>query len=40
MVGSSGGYIFAFVAPLFAILALGRRRATVWLLVYLAVLLV
>jgi len=39
MVGSSGGYIFAFIAPLFAILALGRRRATVWLLVYLAILL-
>ena len=39
MVGSSGGYIFAFVAPLFAILALGRRRATIWLLVYLVILL-
>jgi guanylate cyclase len=40
MVGSSGGYVFAFVAPLFAVLALGRRRATGWLLLYLAVLLV
>jgi adenylate cyclase len=38
MAGSSGGFVFAFVGPLFAILALGPRRATVWLIVYLVVL--
>jgi len=38
MAGSSGGYIFAFAGPLFAILALGPRRATAWLIVYLAIL--
>jgi len=39
MAGSSGGFVFAFVGPLFAILALGPRRATAWLLVYLVILL-
>jgi adenylate cyclase len=39
MVGSSGGYGFAFLGPLFAILALGPRRATVWFILYLVVLL-
>ena len=38
MVGSSAAYVFAFGAPLLAILALGPRRANVWLLVYLAIL--
>ena len=32
----SGGFIFAFVGPLFALLALGPARATAWLFVYLA----
>jgi len=36
--GSAGGFVFAFVGPLFAILTLGPRRATAWLLLYLAVL--
>lgn len=36
--GSAGGFVFAFVGPLFAVLALGPRRATIWLFVYLAVL--
>ena len=36
--GSAGGFIFAFVGPLFAVLALGPRRATAWLLLYLAIL--
>jgi len=39
MVASSGGYVFAFAAPLFAILALGPGRAVAWLLLYLVVLL-
>jgi guanylate cyclase len=39
MAGSSGGYGFAFLGPLFAILALGPRRATVWFILYLVVLL-
>jgi adenylate cyclase len=38
MAGSSGGFVFAFVGPLFAILALGPGRAMVWLIVYLVVL--
>jgi adenylate cyclase len=38
MVGSSGAYVFAFAAPLLAILALGPRRGNVWLFVYLALL--
>jgi guanylate cyclase len=36
--GSAGGFIFAFVGPLFAVLTLGPRRATAWLLLYLAIL--
>jgi guanylate cyclase len=39
MAGSSGGYGFAFLGPLFAILALGPRRATMWFILYLVVLL-
>jgi guanylate cyclase len=39
MAGSSGGYGFAFLGPLFAILALGPRRATGWFILYLVVLL-
>jgi adenylate cyclase len=39
MEGSSGGFVFAFVGPMFAILALGPRRATAWLLFYLLILL-
>ena len=39
MEGSSGGFVFSFVGPMFAILALGPRRATAWLIVYLLVLL-
>jgi adenylate cyclase len=39
MEGSSGGFIFSFVGPMFAILALGPRRATTWLILYLLVLL-
>lgn len=39
MEGSSGGFVFAFVGPMFAILALGPRRATAWLVLYLLVLL-
>jgi guanylate cyclase len=39
MEGSSGGFVFSFVGPMFAILALGPRRATVWLILYLLVLL-
>jgi adenylate cyclase len=39
MEGSSGGFIFSFVGPMFAILALGPRRATAWLILYLLVLL-
>jgi adenylate cyclase len=38
MAGSSGGFVFAFVGPLFAIHALGPGRATMWLIVYLVVL--
>jgi adenylate cyclase len=36
---SSGGFMFAVVAPLFAIVAVGPRRATRWLVLYLVVLL-
>jgi guanylate cyclase len=36
--GSAGGFVFAFVGPLFAVLALGPRRAIAWLLLYLAIL--
>lgn len=36
--GSAGGFVFAFVGPLFAVLTLGPRRATAWLLLYLAIL--
>ena len=39
MEGSSGGFVFSFVGPMFAILALGPRRATAWLLLYLLILL-
>ena len=39
MAGSSGGYGFAFLGPLFAILALGPRRAMAWFILYLVVLL-
>jgi adenylate cyclase len=39
MEGSSGGIVFSFVGPMFAILALGPRRATAWLFLYLLVLL-
>lgn len=39
MEGSSGGFVFSFVGPMFAILALGPRRATAWLILYLLVLL-
>jgi adenylate cyclase len=39
MEGSSGGFVFSFVGPMFAILALGPRRATAWLVLYLLVLL-
>lgn len=38
MAGSSGGFIFSFIGPMFAILALGPRRATAWLVLYLSVL--
>ena len=37
--GSSGGFVFSFVGPMFAILALGPRRATAWLVLYLVILL-
>jgi guanylate cyclase len=36
--GSAGAFVFAFVGPLFAVLTLGPRRATAWLLLYLAIL--
>jgi guanylate cyclase len=36
--GSAGGFVFAFVGPLFAVLALGPGRAIAWLLLYLAIL--
>jgi len=39
MEGSSGGFVFSFIGPMFAILALGPRRATAWLILYLLVLL-
>jgi adenylate cyclase len=38
MEGSSAGFVFAFSAPLFAVLALGPHRATRWLVFYLVVL--
>jgi adenylate cyclase len=38
MEGSSGGFIFSFIGPVFAILALGPRRATGWLMLYLLIL--
>lgn len=34
--GSSASMVFAFLGPVFAILALGPRRATVWFVVFLA----
>jgi guanylate cyclase len=38
--GSSANIVFAFLGPVFAILALGPRRATVWFLFFLALLVV
>jgi adenylate cyclase len=38
MEASSVGIVFAFLGPVYAILALGPRRATPWLVVFLAVL--
>ncbi len=37
---NSGGLVWAFLAPTYALLALGPRRATPWLVVFIAVLLV
>jgi guanylate cyclase len=39
LAASSGGFVFAYLGPLFAILTLGPRRATAWFVFYLVLLL-
>jgi guanylate cyclase len=38
LAGASAAYVFAFLGPVYAILALGPRRATAWFIVFLVIL--